>query len=79
MNTSEYCNNDLYMGLNALFNNPKRTYRIILPDEHTYTQAVISDTSNQITLSDSLGNSISMDINCFVELQRRGQIKFYVQ
>ena len=58
----EYCNNDLYTGLEALQNNPN--YRCSFKyNGKTYTGFSISIERNKIHMHDDQGNSCSMDLN----------------
>lgn len=74
----EYCNNDLYKGLEAILDDPNRSYHIYWGNV-IYTQAKIDKPMHQIILSNANGSSIAMDINYFVEQQRCGRIVFKVE
>lgn len=74
----EYCNNDLYKGLEAILDDPNQSYHIYFGNV-IYTHAEVDKLMHQITLSNANGNSIAMDINYFVEQQQCGRIEFNVK
>lgn len=62
----EYCNNDLYAGLEELQNNPNYQCSIS-SGEITYTEYSICAERNEICMYDNQGHSYSMDLNNFVK------------
>ena len=78
----EYCNNDLYAGLNRLRDAQKSgrlSCKIIFSDGTEYSKFTINEAKSEIWLTDNFFNNLSMDINSFVDLFSKNKIFFEIK
>ncbi|MGN0180048.1 MAG: hypothetical protein ACI4DY_11570 [Monoglobaceae bacterium] len=82
MDFSKYCNNDLYAGLEKLRDAQKSgnlSCKIVLPNGAEYNHFMIDDTRGVIILNDDIFNSVTMDINVFVDWCINNKIIFKIK